>query len=60
MKIEKYLENNKIKENLAREELLKLKELLEKCQQKDLDKFTSRKKECYLWEVKKKLQEIKK
>lgn len=46
MKLDQYLENNQIKD-LTREELLELKRVLEKFQQKDLEKFGNRKKECY-------------
>ena len=36
MELKKYCENNQIKENLTREELLELKELLGKIKEKEL------------------------
>ena len=44
----KYLIDNQIKPNLIKEELLELKELVEK-QEKNF--FSNRSKECYLFEI---------
>jgi len=48
-----YLNNNLIKDNLTKEELLELKELLTK---QEANFLFNRSKECYLWEIKKILE----
>ncbi len=56
MELKKYCENNQIKENLTREELLELKELLGKIKEKEL--LETRTRECYLWEVEERLKNV--
>ena len=58
MKLSKYLENNQIKENLEKKELLNLQELLERAKEANLKTFGSRTRECYLWEIEKRLTKI--
>lgn len=59
--LSQYLENNQIKSNLTKEELLKLKELLKEIKEKSLEeqqKFLgARSLECYLWEIKRREKE---
>lgn len=48
-----YLNNNQIKDNLTKEQLLELKDLLEKQEEGFL---FNRSKECYLWEIDQRLK----
>lgn len=51
--LKKYLNNQQIKENLNKEQLLELKELINKQEGKFIE---NRSKECYLWEIEKRLE----
>jgi hypothetical protein len=51
--LNKYLDNNQIKPNLNKEQLVELKEIIEK-QEKSF--FSNRSKECYLFEINNKLK----
>jgi len=52
-KLKKYINNQEINSNLTREELLELKKLLKEIPEKEF--LGTRSKECYLWEIDKKL-----